>query len=610
MRSLTTLLLSLLPLTVLASAPAAAVVAPSTDYHEQLTLRPLPLSSLLASFNFKTNTTLADFDAQNFRFFPRSLGQILQHAGTRELHLRFTLGRWDADSWGARPWDGRREGGTGVELWAWLDAETDAEADEKWLTLTNALSGLFCASLNFIDETRTTRPVMSFQPEGDHSEKALNNSRLLHGVLPHEVVCTENLTPFLKLLPCKGKAGIASLLDGHKLFDASFQSMAIDVRPVCPEGSDECILEMEETIDMVLDVNRSKRPQSKSLRSDRLCLDANHRQSDNPIPKPPPLSELVCDTSKPYHKDNVCFPLDTMQGQDFTLSQVFGRSMKGTCPLTDSSVPPVCIQVPDKRSVFSTKGAREVRNKDGQSRCYNIEEGADDFLLMLKSPPEGEDPSTYISEPETPLLYAERSLMGHGQEHGGVQAILTNPSDSEVEFVYMESLPWFMRVYLHTLSTRISSSSSDANSTEIIKEIYYRPAIDRTRGTQLELLLRLPAHCTVFLTYDFEKSILRYTEYPPDANRGFDVAAAIITMHEPRLMNLRTTSLLLYLPTPDFSMPYNVIIFTSTAIALAFGGLYNILVRRFVGAHEAPSPMAKLKGGKLWTKLKSLKGSK
>lgn len=236
--------------------------ASAADYHEQLNLRPLPLSHLLASFNFRSNTSVADFEAQNFRLFPRSLGQILQYAGTRELHLRFTLGRWDAETWGARPWDGTREGGTGVELWAWLDAETDEEADAKWLTLTNALSGLFCASLNFIDETRTIRPVMSFQPEGDHPNTTLANARLLHGVLPHEVVCTENLTPFLKLLPCKGKAGIASLLDGHKLFDASFQSMAIDIRPVCtPDG--ECVLEMEETIDMVLDINRSKRPRGK-----------------------------------------------------------------------------------------------------------------------------------------------------------------------------------------------------------------------------------------------------------------------------------------------------------------------------------------------------------
>lgn len=130
----------------------------------------------------------------------------------------------------------------------------------RWITLNNALSGLFCASLNFIDSTRTTRPVITFEPAGDHSNASLSKLYLLHGSLPREVVCTENLTPFLKLLPCKGKAGISSLLDGHKLFDAAWQSMAIDVRPVCPPNASECIIEMEQTVDMVLDIERSKRP--------------------------------------------------------------------------------------------------------------------------------------------------------------------------------------------------------------------------------------------------------------------------------------------------------------------------------------------------------------
>jgi phosphatidylinositol glycan class T len=34
-------------------------------------------------------------------------------------------------------------------------------------------------------------------------------------------------------------------------------------------------------------------------------------------------------------------------------------------------------------------------------------------------------------------------------------------------------------------------------------------------------------------------------------------------------------------------MPYNVIIFTSTVMALAFGFVFNLLVRRFVGVDEA-----------------------
>ncbi|SPO04763.1 related to GPI-anchor transamidase complex subunit Gpi16 [Cephalotrichum gorgonifer] len=575
-------ILALLLLHVVGALSSAA------EYHEQLNLRPLPLSSLLASFNFRSTTPVSEFEAHNYRLFPRSVAQILQHAGTRELHLRFSLGRWDAETWGARPWDGTREGGTGVELWAWLEAETDEEADQKWLVLTNALSGLFCASLNFIDGTRTIRPAMSFAPEGDHPNATLPNMQLLHGVLPHEVVCTENLTPFLKLLPCKGKAGISSLLDGHKLFDASWQSMAIDVRPVCPEEG-ECVLEIDQTIDMVLDIERSKRPKG------------------NPIPRPKQTGDLKCDTSKPYHSDSVCFPLDHQLGQEWALNEIFGKPLKGTCPLTSPDTPPVCMEIPNSRHVFTSGGAIETKNPDGKSRCFKLAPDAD-FGMMLPPLSQGaghDGPEQDYVKPATPLVYADRSLMGYGQEHGRVQTILTNPSpDEEVEFVYMESLPWFMRVYLHTLDARIDGAPG--SQPDLIKDIYYLPAVDRTRGTQLELRMVLPPSSTVFLTYDFEKSILRYTEYPPDANRGFDVAGAVITTLRPRRLNLRTTSLLLYLPTPDFSMPYNVIIFTSTATAMAFGGLYNILVRRFVGADEAPKSPLKQKVERLVGALKAL----
>jgi phosphatidylinositol glycan class T len=97
----------------------------ASEYHEQLVLRPLPPSSLLASFNFRSNATLSSFNQQNFRYFPRSLAQILQHARTQELHLRFSTGRWDAENWGARPWNGTKEGGSGVELWAWIEEKSE-----------------------------------------------------------------------------------------------------------------------------------------------------------------------------------------------------------------------------------------------------------------------------------------------------------------------------------------------------------------------------------------------------------------------------------------------------------------------------------------------------
>jgi phosphatidylinositol glycan class T len=237
---------------------------------------------------------------------------------------------------------------------------------------------------------------------------------------------------------------------------------------------------------------------------------------------------------------------------------------------------------------MASENAIERRQIGGLSRCYTL--SSSDFDIGLSS-----GVSDAHSPLEPPLLHAERSVTGHGQERGGIRTILRNPSSTRtLDFVYFETLPWFMRPYIHTLQAALSGSAKPVQFGNLIRETFYRPAVDRHRGTQLELLMSIPPNSTVTLTYDFEKAILRYTEYPPDANRGFNVAPAVIRIlpdgnsggSVDTSVYLRTTSLLLPLPTPDFSMPYNVIILTSTVMALAFGNIFNLLVRRFVGADE------------------------
>lgn len=41
--------------------------------------------------------------------------------------------------------------------------------DSHWKGLTNALAGMFCASVNFIDQANTGVPSLSFRPEGVYS---------------------------------------------------------------------------------------------------------------------------------------------------------------------------------------------------------------------------------------------------------------------------------------------------------------------------------------------------------------------------------------------------------------------------------------------------------
>lgn len=137
---------------------------------------------------------------------------------------------------------------TGGELWAWIadGASTSYvrlffpplcpyransqmfRVDKRWQGLRNALAGLFCASLGGMDEQRTTSPSRTFRPEGALPDWGQTH-QLRHAFLPSEHVCTENLTPFYKLLPCKSFSGIAMLLNPHKLFDADWHGMSIHV---------------------------------------------------------------------------------------------------------------------------------------------------------------------------------------------------------------------------------------------------------------------------------------------------------------------------------------------------------------------------------------------
>jgi GPI-anchor transamidase subunit T len=70
--------------------------------------------------------------------------------------------------------------------------------------------------------------VLTFEPEG-HLPNWTRPHQLRHASLPSEHVCTENLTPFLKLLPCKALSGLASLLNPHQLFDANWHGMGVHV---------------------------------------------------------------------------------------------------------------------------------------------------------------------------------------------------------------------------------------------------------------------------------------------------------------------------------------------------------------------------------------------
>lgn len=548
-------------------------------YNESLTLRPLPNNNLLASFQFQIeslpfqndnsyNNSQVSINSKHNTFFPSSLIHIIESTDTRKLQLRFTQGWWDSNSWGKLAYNGKVSGGTGVELWAIIEAPTLSAAKSKWNTLANSLSGFFCASLNFIDDSITNHPkYLSKDLSENYIIDEKNKLFLFKTALPSEPICTENLTPFLKLLPSRGKAGISSLLDGHKVFDSLWHSMSIDLETKCDNNS--CALFLDQTVNTVIDVLRSIR-----------------KEREGHIPKPTPGEDLKCDESKVYNIWQ-CFPDNKVNEVSWNLATIFGRTIKG--PALSTSPSPIKFDL-DKNYWNITVSKDSVEHELELLENFTVfdlnKTGEYDFKFASSN-------STLVKPMEAPPLHVSRSLTGYSQDQGGLRISFSNPSDSDViKFVYFDSFPWFMRLYLSTLNLEIRDKNghtiSQDNGSHILEQ-YYKPAVDRKRPSHLELSITLLPQETMILSYEFDKSLLLYAEYPPDANHGFAIAPAIVTVHdedENEVYELRTTSLLLSLPTPDFSMPYNVIILTCTVLSLIFGSVFNLLTKKTITEEE------------------------
>ncbi|XP_051947447.1 GPI transamidase component PIG-T [Xyrauchen texanus] len=533
------------------------------QFQEELVIRPLHSGDIYASFQFRT---LWDTDflqegkkVSHYRLFPKSLGQVLSKFSVQELHISFTQGFWRTMQWG-QPFI---PSPPGAELWVWFH-HTVSDVDGNWKELTNVLSGIFCASLNFIDSTNTVQPSASFKPLGVGN--ASDHRFLRYATLPREIVCTENLTPWKKLLPCGSKAGLAVLMKSEKLFHSSFHSQSVHIRPVC---------------------------------QDVQCTNTAWELRQNL---------------------NVVFDLYTSgQGKkEWSLFKMFSRTLTEACPLASSSKVYVDITDNPEGEMFDLSPATPLLSQAvvlGDRRTYSVYDltKAETFgqtrslnlLLRWK-----EDSGDMLR----PLLHAERYVAGFGLQTGEIHTVIYNNHPYRAfPVLLLDSVPWYLRMYIHTL--KVTSKFRDNKPSYT----HYQPSKDRQRPHLLEMLIQLPPHSMTEVTVQFERALLKWTEYTPDPNHGFYVGSSVISALVPSMvamdtnftqqqplfssffpvkeessyfMRVYTEPLLVNLPTPDFSMPYNVICLTCTVVAVGYGSFYNLLTRTFQVDEPSP-PLAK-----------------
>jgi phosphatidylinositol glycan class T len=126
------------------------------------------------------------------------------------------------------------------------------------------MAGIFCSSLGQIDSAITSSPVDIFSKSAGSRDDAgmycLNialpvlisyTATLLHAQLPSETLCTENLTPFLKLLPCKGITGISGLMKPYVLLAHDWHAMGVDYTSSESDETTELVLWWEAVVNLV-----------------------------------------------------------------------------------------------------------------------------------------------------------------------------------------------------------------------------------------------------------------------------------------------------------------------------------------------------------------------
>ncbi|KAJ3389955.1 hypothetical protein HDU92_000765 [Lobulomyces angularis] len=490
----------------------------NSNYEEHIKISQLKNGKIIFDWNFETTIK---FKPNHYTLFPRAIGEIITAFDLIEFHLTFSQGRWDYERWKYN----KNSKTSGLELYAWLK---NSNLKENWSGLTNSLSGLFCASLNFLDEKVSATPKLTYKPNFND-----DNYILRYGSLPKEVVCTENLTPWSKLLPCKTKAGISTLFNAYKLFDANFHSAGVHLKPVCNRNDDfnsdltkNCSLKFQQTLTLVVD------------------------------------------------------PIRNFGNKDWSLNKIFERKIPKACAVSSKSL--VELSLPNKTGFKLNNSPDKIL--DNGNFIFDLQNKID-FDIGVEW--ESNQELNFDIDTKESFFHAHRYLTGFGQEKGGINIDLYNYRDQPLTVAVFQMIPWYLKFYLHTLQFQSMPLNHDFNAEslilrnrDILNETYYQPAVERMRPTILEYKLSLPAKSKIVMKVDFDKSFIRYTEHPPDANRGFDIGPAIITFGK-KEEKFYTNNLLINLPTPDFSMPYNVITLTCTVLAFLFAGIFNLMIKNY-----------------------------
>ena len=392
--------------------------------------------------------------------YPRVIAEITDKFDLAELEL--TVTRMGEDGF---QWNRKMSAPPGAFIAATFGESNRYSVEERWSSLVGVLAGLFCVSLNQLNlETSISPrwPIPGMAPVGEN----LSHRRL--GFLPREVSCTENLTPWKKILPAGKGFGLVHYLSNahHQLRHSSYWSLSLHF-----QREDSNYLALKHTA--VVDVRQVTNGELQLV--DQMLKGAGDSRT-----APIPISAQVLFGVSGYKKTPLArsstLTLSRHLATNVKISQTTFEKIKMTPQVTQSNL----------------------------TETWKMEL-SDDFSIRMAwnyaAPAKGRENFIKVS----------RFNGGSGQGQGKIISRIENNFGEAKNVVTMEVIPWWIIPKVSKMKIKNCE----------LKQKLYTPAQDNERKTASLLMnLKLAPDSECIVEFEYSTAWPKWTEYPPDANHG------------------------------------------------------------------------------------------
>ncbi|KAL4442069.1 hypothetical protein ABPG77_011330 [Micractinium sp. CCAP 211/92] len=614
------------------------------DHTEELVIQPLEDDALLAHFEFSSAAAL---HARHTEAFPPALLALAARHGAEHVEVALTRGRWARAQQRGVTAAVSTPKPAGLELKVTFHGGV-ADTQAAYAALAQELGGMLCAGVGIAPRLAvmaaprvgwrlTSHAPPSVAAAATAGAEGAAGGRQIYAWLPQEALCTENLAAWRRLLPCQQHAGLAALLQPRQLAAASYASLGMElwVEPVASANNSSS--QMQSSMVRLRQVLTAVLPQQEPAAAGQQAL------LQAAFGGVPPAACAAASASRLY----AALPGGANGGGAATAGGCSLEQMPAgpllSCDAADAKSHPPADVLQAPAGLAAQAGAEPAL----RVVQHLVQHGARDGTLVV---------GVRVAAAAAALAAGSALQAGGG---GTRDCSSSGSSSTSAPLLHlMQLLPWQLLVQPSSLRVELDGQELQAGSPELgWLSLDARP--DRT--PVVELLVRLPCRNpaaaggptaeggggapdehVLTVSIGYRAAFVGVFDHAPDASRGVDVPPALATLLPPActggaggsggrgqqaaagsggsqkagaqaalplLGRLRRDcgarqgysngggGSVVPLPIPDFSMPFNVICFTSTLLAVLLGGATNTVLR---SSEELAGRGAAAAGVPLW----------